>query len=283
MGGEFMQLKSPIKSMVLYILLIISGLFMLLPFYWMFVLSTHSTSEIFSFPPPMLFGRYAVDNYLNLLAATPFFLNLWNSIFVASIHTLLVLLFCSMGGYAFAMYEFPGKKYLFAAVLATLMIPWMTGIVPWFMLMKTLGWVDSFKALIIPGVANAFGIFWMRQYISSNIPKELQDSARIDGCPEFLVFFRVILPLLKPATSALGIMTFIHSWNNFMVPLLVIKDENKLTLPIALNRIYGDPARGFDLGVMMMGTSLAVLPLLVVFIFAAKKFMDGMTAGAVKG
>ncbi|MCZ8516132.1 carbohydrate ABC transporter permease [Paenibacillus filicis] len=278
-----MQLDSPLKKLCIYTFLILGGLVMLIPFYWMFVLSTRTTTEVFNFPPPLVFGQYALTNYQNLLKATPFFLNLWNSIFVATIHTFLVLLFCSMGGYAFAMYNFPGRKYLFAAVLATLMIPWMTGIVPWFMLMKTLGWIDSFKALIIPGIANAFGIFWMRQYISSNIPSELLDSAKIDGCPEFLIFFRVILPLLKPATSALGIMTFIHSWNNFLVPLIIIKNESKLTLPVALNRLFGDPSRGFDIGVMMMGTSLAVLPLLLVFIFAAKKFMDGMTAGAVKG
>ncbi|TDF94097.1 carbohydrate ABC transporter permease [Paenibacillus piri] len=278
-----MQLDSPLKKLGLYLFLIIGGLAMLIPFYWMFVLSTRTTSEIFSFPPPLIFGHAALDNYSNLLKATPFFLNLWNSIFVATVHTLLVLLFCSMGGYAFAMYDFPGRKYLFAAVLATVMIPWMAGIVPWFMLMKTLGWVDSFNALIIPGIANAFGIFWMRQYISSNIPNELLDAAKIDGCPEFFIFFRVVLPLLKPAVSALGIMTFIHSWNNFLVPLIIIKDEKKLTLPIALNRLFGDPTRGFDVGVMMMGTTLAVLPLLLVFIFAAKKFMDGMTAGAVKG
>jgi ABC-type glycerol-3-phosphate transport system permease component len=283
MGGDSMQLSSGFKKLSIYILLIAGGLAMLVPFYWMFVLSTRTTTEIFNFPPPLVFGPYALENLSNLLKATPFFLNLWNSVFVAAVHTLLVLLFCSMGGYAFAMYNFPGRTFLFAAVLATLMIPWMAGIVPWFMLMKTLGWVDSFKALIIPGVANAFGIFWMRQYISSNIPSELVDAAKIDGCPEFFIFFRVVLPLLKPATSALGIMTFIQSWNNFLVPLIIIKNENKLTLPVALNRLFGDPTRGFDIGVMMMGTTLAVLPLLIVFIFAAKRFMDGMTAGAVKG
>lgn len=280
---KIMKGKSAFQSFVLYALLIVGGLLMLIPFYWMFVLSTHTTSEIFSFPPPLLPGSHTVDNYVNLIQAMPFYQSLWNSIFVAVVHTVLVLLFCSMGGYAFAMYEFPGQRFLFGLVLVTLMIPWMTGIVPWFMLMKWLGWVDSFNALIIPGIANAFGIFWMRQYIGSNVPKELLDSARIDGCPEFQVFFRVILPLLTPATSALGIMTFIHSWNNFMVPLIVMKSDHKLTLPVALNRLFGDPSRGFDVGVMMMGTTLAVLPILIVFIFAAKKFMDGMTAGAVKG
>jgi len=164
-----------------------------------------------------------------------------------------------------------------------MMIPWMAGIVPWFMLMKWFGWIDSFLALIVPNVANAFGIFWMRQYISSNVPYELLDASRIDGCPEWQIFFRVVAPVLKPAISALGIMTFVRSWNNFMVPLIILKSPNKLTLPVALNKIYGDPTRGYDLGVLLMGTTLAVLPMLIVFVLSARKFMDGMTAGAVKG
>jgi ABC-type glycerol-3-phosphate transport system permease component len=278
-----MNPKLTASNVVLYFLLIVSGVLMILPFYWMFVLSTHETSHIFSFPPPLWFGDQMVENFNKLLKAMPFFSSFVNSVFVAVVHTALVLLFCSMGGYAFAMYRFPGQKALFATLLATMMIPWMAGIVPWFMLMKWIGWVDSYNALIIPGIANAFGIFWMRQYISSTIPKELMDSSRIDGCPEWQIFFRVVFPLLKPAVSALGIMTFVHSWNNFMVPLLVMKSDNKLTLPVALNRLYGDPSRGFDVGVIFMGTTLAVLPMLIIFLFAAKKFMDGMTAGAVKG
>jgi ABC-type glycerol-3-phosphate transport system permease component len=278
-----MNPKLSISKVLLYFLLIGSGILMIVPFYWMFVLSTHETSAIFSFPPPLWFGDHMAENYAKLLKAMPFYSSFINSLFVAIIHTALVLLFCSMGGYAFAMYRFPGQNVLFATLLATLMIPWMAGIVPWFMLMKWIGWVDSYNALIIPGIANAFGIFWMRQYISSTVPKELMDSSRIDGCPEWQIFFRVVFPLLKPAVSALGIMTFVQSWNNFMVPLLVMKSDNKLTLPVALNRLYGDPSRGFDVGVIFMGTTLAVLPMLIIFLFAAKKFMDGMTAGAVKG
>lgn len=278
-----MNIQTQIQKSVFYFVLIVGGFFMLIPFLWMFVLSSHSTLEIFSFPPPLWPGDHLITNYVNLVKAMPFYQSLWNSIFVAVVHTVLVLLFCSMGGYAFAMYDFPGRKPLFALLLVTMMIPWMTGIVPWFMLMKWLGWVDDYKALIIPGIANAFGIFWMRQYVTSTIPKELLDSTRIDGCPEWQIFFRIIFPLLQPAVSALGIMTFVHSWNNFMVPLIVMKSPDKLTLPVALNKLYGDPSRGFDIGVIMMGTSLAVLPMLIVFILAAKRFMDGMTAGAIKG
>jgi ABC-type glycerol-3-phosphate transport system permease component len=272
-----------VKKFLLYAVLIVGGILMLVPFYWMFVLSTHSTTDILSFPPPLLPGDQGDDNYLNLIQAMPFYQSFWNSIFTSGAHTILALIFCSMGGYAFAMYDFPGKKYLFGFCLVTMMVPWMAGIVPWFMLMKWFGWIDNLAAIIIPGVANAFGIFWMRQYISNTIDKSLIDAARIDGCPEWQIFFRVIMPVLKPAISALGIFTFVQTWNNFIVPLVVLKSDNKLTLPVALNRLYGDPSRGFDIGVLMMGTSLAVLPLMIVFIFASRRFIDGMTAGAMKG
>ncbi len=278
-----MAYTSQIKKSLLYLVLITGGILMLVPFYWMFVLSTHSTPEILSFPPPLLPGGDLVKNYVALVHNMPFYSSLWNSVYSSGMHTLLVLLFCSMGGYAFAMYDFPGKRVLFAVLLATMMVPWMAGIVPWFMLMKTFGWIDNLAAVIIPNAANAFGIFWMRQYVISTVNKELLDAARIDGCPEWQIFFRVVAPILQPAISALGIFSFVQSWNNFLVPLIVLKSPEKLTLPVALNALYGDPSRGFDIGVLLMGTSLAVLPLLIVFVFASRKFIDGMTAGALKG
>jgi ABC-type glycerol-3-phosphate transport system permease component len=278
-----MDTSAKFKQFLLYFVLIAGGLCMVIPFYWMFVLSTHATTDIMSFPPPLLPGGFAWANYNTLIDSIPFFQAFGNSVFTAGLHTLLVLFFCSMGGYAFAMYNFPGKNLLFAICLATLMVPWMAGIVPWFMLMKWFGWIDSLKAIIIPNVANAFGIFWMRQYIKSTIHPELLAAARIDGCSEWTIFFRVVLPVLKPALSALGIFSFVQTWNNFLVPLIVLKSDSKLTLPIALNKLYGDPSRGFDMGAIMMGTSLAVIPLLIVFVMASKKFIDGMTAGAIKG
>jgi len=271
------------RKIVLYAVLGLGGFMMIVPFYWMFVLATHATPDIYTFPPPLVPGANIAANYASLLDAIPFWTSFLNSVYVSSIQTCCVVLFCSLGGYAFAMYRFPGRDLLFKFLLMTMMVPWMAGIIPWFMLMKWFGWIDNFNALIVPHIATAFGIFWMRQYIQNNVPRELIDAADIDGCSEWLIFFRVIFPILKPATSALAIMTFVNSWNNFMQPLIILKSDGKLTLPLALNKMYGDPARGFDAGSLIMGTAMAVLPMLVIFLVAAKKFMAGLTAGAVKG
>jgi multiple sugar transport system permease protein len=270
---------------VLFNLILLAGAFLsAFPFYWMLILSTHSTTEIFRWPPDFLPGRHLIANYEGMLGIIPFWRNLFNSAFVATTHTALSLLFCSMGGYAFAMYRFPGRDKLFALMLATMMIPWMAGIIPWFILIsKWLHWINRYEALIIPGVASAFGIFWMRQYVQETVPAELLDAARIDGCPEFLIFFRVVAPLLAPAYGALGIMTFMGSWNAFMGPLLVMQEKTMYTLPVALALLRQNPQRGYDAGVLMLGTSMAVLPILIVFLMAARRFMAGLTAGALKG
>src|SRR5690606_4537005 len=224
------------------------------------------------------------DNYQNMLTVIPFWRNFANSVLVAGIHTVLALLFCSMGGFAFAMYRFPGRDRLFGLMLATMMIPWMAGIIPWFILIsKWLHWINRYEALIIPGAASAFGIFWMRQYIQESIPAELLDAARIDGCHEFFIFFRVVAPLLAPAYAALGIMLFVGSWNAFMGPLLVIQEKTMYTLPVALALPRQDPQRGYDAGVLMLGTGMATLPMLIVFLMATRRFMAGLTIGAIKG
>lgn len=267
----------------MYLLLIIGGFASLFPFYWMFVMATHSNTEIFHWPPLFWFGTSFLNNYHVMMQKIPFWLNLYNSIFVAVMHTALVLLFCTMAGYAFAMYRFPGRNALFAAMLVTMMIPWTTYIIPWFILMKWFGWIGSMKALIIPGIANAFGIFWMRQYTAANVPQELLQAARIDGCPEWQILFRVVRPILAPAMSALGIMTFMQSWNAFLIPNLILRDPQGYTLPVALNALRGDPTRGFDYGVLMTATALAVVPMVVAFLLMARKFMAGLTAGALKG
>jgi multiple sugar transport system permease protein len=265
-------------------LLLIGAFLSAFPFYWMFVLSTQSTQQIFSWPPQFLPGSNLLVNYENIFSIIPFWRNFANSVFIGVTHTALSLLFCSMGGYAFAMYRFPGRNWLFGLMLATMMIPWMAGIVPWFILIsKWLHWINRYEALIIPGVASAFGIFWMRQYIQESIPHELLDAARIDGCHEFSIFFRIVAPLLMPAFAALGIMIFIGSWNGFLGPLLVMQDKTMYTLPVALSLLRQDPRRGFDAGVLMLGTALATLPMLIVFLMATRRFMAGLTIGAVKG
>lgn len=276
--------RRPVSRALLYALLLLGAFLSAFPFYWMLVLSTQSSTAIFHWPPPLLPGPNLMTNYRTMIELIPFWRNLFNSAFVAVTQTALALLLCSMAGYAFALYRFPGREKLFALMLTTMMIPWMAGIVPWFILIsKWLHWSNRYEALIIPGAATAFGIFWMRQYIQDAIPAELVDAARIDGCPEFQIFFRVAMPLLGPAYGALGIMTFMGNWNAFMVPLLVMQEKTMYTLPVALNLLRLSPQHGYDAGSLMLGTSMAVLPILVVFLIASRRFMAGLTAGALKG
>lgn len=268
------------KKFSTYFILGIIALIMLIPFYMMFVMSTHTTSEIYSFPPAVWFGQNLTENFKNMEAAVNIPRAFLNSCILTSSYTVLVLLFCSMGGYAFAVYDFPGRKKLFAILLATMMIPWTAGIIPWFIMMSKFGWINDFKALIIPGCANAFGIFWMRQYCQNNVPTSLVEAARIDGCSEWTIFFRVIAPILLPAYASLGIMQFVNVWNDFMQPLMILRKPELQTLPLLLKTMVSD--RGTDYGALMLASTCAVLPLLIAFLCASKFFMSGLTAGAIK-
>jgi ABC-type glycerol-3-phosphate transport system permease component len=271
-----------VKKLFLYTFLLAIVAIMLLPFYWMLVLSTQPTAAIFQYPPPFWFADNVMANLQAVSEAVNFLQSFLNSFIVSVGYTALVLLFCSMGGYAFAMYVFPGRNGLFAALLATMMIPWTAGIIPWFFMMSSFGWINNFLALIVPGAANAFGIFWMRQYCQNNVPASLLDAARIDGVSEGTIFFRIIAPILTPGFAALGIMMFVQSWNNFMQPMLILRERTLHTLPLMLKYMLGDPTRGTDMGALMMANTLAILPLLVAFLCASHYFMAGLTSGAVK-
>ena len=249
----------------------------------MLILATHNMQSIIRYPPPFLPGSNVIENYNNMMKVIPFWHNFLNSAIVALTTTGLTLLFCSMGGYAFAVYKFPGRDKLFGGMLGTMMVPSLVMLIPWFIIITRLDWMNNLKALIIPGAVSAFGIFWMRQYVASNVSTELLDAARVDGCPEFTIFFRIVAPILKPAFGALGIMTFMGSWNAFFYPMLVLKQTEAATLPLALQILRGDPYRGGDYGVLMFGTALAMLPILIVFWAASRQFISGLTAGAMKG
>lgn len=268
------------KKISLYVILLMIAFIMLLPFYMMFVMSTLATNEIYSFPPILWFGKNLMTNFHNMVAAVDLPRSFLNSCIVTFSYTILVLFFCSIGGYAFSVYDFPGKNVLFTILLGTMMIPATAGIIPWFIMMSKFGWVGTFKALIVPGCANAFGIFWMRQYCQNNVPKALMEAARIDGCSEWTIFFRVIAPILKPAYASLGIMQFVNQWNEFQQALLILRRAKQYTLPLLLRSMVSD--RGTDYGAMMLASTCAVLPLLICFLSASKFFMDGLTAGAVK-
>ncbi len=272
--------KNLISKIVLYFVLILGVIVTLFPFFYMLILATHSETGICSYPPPLWFGDNLKANLELLLDATPFFKNMLNSVFVAVTTTVLTLFFCSLGGYGFSKYQFKGKQVLFYIMLATLMVPMLLGIIPWFILMRNFGWINTFYPLIIPGIANAFGVFLMRQFME-DLPDDLVEAARIDGCGEFEIYYKIILPLSLPALGTLGILTFLGSWNNYMQPLLVLQEKAMYTIPIALTMVQGKIKQNW--GAQMVGTSLAILPIVTAFIFASKQFISGVTAGATKG
>lgn len=263
-----------------YLLVGVGAIIMLIPFYFMFVFATHSRTEIFNLPPPLFFGDSFLVNLQILTDKIPFWKSLGWSLYVALASTGLTLLFCSMGGYAFAMFEFRGKQPLFLLVMGTMLLPSFLGMIPTFMIMDIFGWIDQPRALYIPGAASAFGIFMMRQFIGSSIPKELIEAARMDGCGELGIYWRIVLPLLMPALGTLGLITFIASWNNFIGPLIVMRSPEMYTLPLALRSLQSPV--NTEWGAVMAGSAIATLPLLVLFAISSRRLIDGLTAGAVK-
>jgi multiple sugar transport system permease protein len=263
-----------------YVLVGVGALIMLAPFYFMFVFATHSRTEIFSLPPPLFFGDAFLDNLRILTERVPFWRSLGWSVYVALISTALTLLFCSMGGYAFALFEFRFKNALFGLVMATMLLPSFMNMIPTFMVMDLLGWINQPRALYIPGAASAFGIFLMRQFVSSSIPKELIEAARMDGCSELGIYFRIVAPLLKPAMGTLGLITFIASWNNFMGPLIVMRSPEMYTLPLALRSLQSPVDT--EWGALMAGSAIATIPLLLLFVVSSRQLISGLTSGAVK-
>ena len=263
-----------------YALVGIGALIMLAPFYFMFVFATHARTEIFSLPPPIWFGDDLPGNLKILTERLPFWRNLGWSLYVAIASTVLTLLFCSMGGYAFARFDFKHKNALFALVMGTMLLPSFMNMIPTFMIMDALGWIDQPRALYIPGAASAFGIFLMRQFVTTSIPKDLIEAARMDGCGELGIYWRIVLPLLKPALGTLGLITFIASWNNFIGPLIVMRSPEMYTLPLALRSLQSPV--NTEWGALMTGSAIATLPLVVLFVLSSRQLISGLTAGAVK-
>ncbi|MDE0481781.1 MAG: ABC transporter permease subunit [Candidatus Poribacteria bacterium] len=219
------------------------------------------------------------SNYRNLWQTVPYNRYFINSVFIATASTLLTLFFCSLGGYAFAKYQFRGKTILFGILLASMMVPFQVLLVPLFGLMYDIGWLNSYKAIIIPFSVGAFGVFLMRQFIVT-IPSELLDAARIDGCSEFGIYYRIVLPIIKPALGALTIYSFLSSWNGYLWPLIVLRDEAKYTLPIGLANLIGIYRQ--DYGMLMAGTLLSLLPIVILFLAMQREFVQGITLGSVK-
>jgi ABC-type glycerol-3-phosphate transport system permease component len=271
-----------IPAIFITVVVILAALVFVFPFYWMIVLGSHTNPEVYSFPPPLLPGDALADNFGRVVEAFNLLKAMWNSIYVAVFHTTLVLFFSSLVGYGFSRFrEAPGNRWMWGVVLATVFVPPTVGLIPWYMLMKWLGWIDTLWPLIIPAAANGFAVFWMRQYIDEAIPTELYDAARIDGASDPWIYWRIVLPLIRPALGALAVWTFMLTWTNFQIPLIILNDASKFTMPLALTSL--NQVHGTDTSAVMLGSALSVLPIFVAFLLAARQFMSGLTAGAVKG
>jgi cellobiose transport system permease protein len=268
------------KRTMLHLILFLGTAISFFPFYWLVVMSTNSSSDIFNYPPKLTFGSHLIENVTNVLHNIDFFEAFANTFFVASTETTLVLFFCSLAGFTFAKFSFRGKNVLFALLLGTMMIPSQLSAVPSFVLMAKLGWVSSFKALIIPGMVTAFGVFWLRQYTASSVPDELVDAGRIDGCGHLRLYWHIALPILRPALAFLGIFTFVHAWNDYMWPLIILNDPAKYTLQVALSQL--NSIYSMDYGMVMAGTLMATIPLLLIFLLGSRHFIANITAGALK-
>lgn len=263
-----------------WLFLIVTTVITLFPMYWLFV---NAFTPITSNPPltPILWPEWSLDNFRRLLDRNVYYVR-WmiNSLIIAMSVTLWHVAFDSLAGYAFAKRRFPGRNVIFWLMLSTLMIPIHVTVVPLFVVVNRLGLVDSLLAVILPGTANAFGIFLMRQYIQT-LPSELEDAARIDGASELGVFRYVILPLCRPALGALAIFTFVRHWNDFLWPLIAVIRPENYTLTVGVANLQGEFAT--DYGVIFSGAALAALPMIIFFFIFQRQFLEGVRMGAVKG
>jgi lactose/L-arabinose transport system permease protein len=267
-------------KLLAYVFLGVGALVTLYPFYWMLTASTLTESEIFRSPPRLLAGSHFLPNLDALSQAAPFLRAMLNSIFVSGVTTVSTVLLSALAGYAFAKFTFRGRKLLFGVVLGTLMLPTEIMIVPLFIIMLQLGWVDNFAALIVPYLVTAFGVFLMRQQMMG-FPNDLLDAARIDGNGELGVFFRVVLPNMKAACAALGIVTFMSQWGNFLWPLVVISTPERFTYPLMLASLVRQGGV-VPYGPVMVAAVIGLLPLILLFFFFQRFIVSGVFGGSLK-
>lgn len=270
-----------LSSIKLIILFIAAGL-IILPIWMIFISSFRKSTNILTYPPKLWPDDGNMQNYINLFDPELYQFSRWfiNSLIFAGGSTIMVILVCSMAGYAFAKKHFFGKQIIFSAILATLMIPQIVSLIPTFLIVDKLGLINTYHGLIVPTISSAFGVFLMTQFIQV-IPSAIEESARMDGCGEYRVFFKIILPIATPSMGILAIFNFISVWSNLTWPLIATTDTKMktLTVGIASMKYLGSNTSGE----IMAASFLTFIPVLIVFLFAREKFIEGMTAGAVKG
>jgi ABC-type glycerol-3-phosphate transport system permease component len=272
--------KNELNAIIMFIIMTVISAIMLFPFFWLLSSSLKAVSEIFINPPIWIPDTLHWENFGELFSKRSFGIITWNSLLLSTTYTVVTLFLCSLGGYAFAKYQFRGKQILFVFVLASLMIPHEATMVPLFVIYKQLHLIDNIWGVILPDLANAFGIFFMRQYCRS-LPDEMLEAARIDGCSEFTLFRKVVLPNLKSAFAALGIILFVKQWNNFLWPVVILRSKENLTLAVAIKALEDSNYTPYHL--IMAASVISVLPLLIIVLVFQKQLISGLTEGSVKG
>jgi multiple sugar transport system permease protein len=273
--------ESLASALLLHAVLIIGAVIMSFPFLWMILTSFKDFGQAFQVPPTFLPDPWIWSNYPNSWEALPFNKAYFNSFYITTLVVGSTLLTASMAAYAFAKINFPFREPLFMLFLATMMVPQQVTIIPLYLIMRNIGWLDSHLSLIVPGaIFNAFAVFLLRQFIRS-IPKELEEAAIVDGANRLFIYVKIILPLLVPAMAALGIFVFLGSWNSFFHPLIFLNSGDKFTVPLLLNQFRGRYT--VDWTLLMAASSLAVVPVLVVYSFCQRQIIEGITLTGLTG
>lgn len=264
-----------------YLVLILATIISVFPLYWMFVVATNTSAAATRMPPTLIPGGN-LFHLVNLVFSTvPFVQSMLNSLIIATSVGVGQAVLCALAAFAFAKLRFRGRNALFLIVILTMTVPTQLAVIPQYLIISQLGWVDTLQALIVPGLVSAFGIFWMRQHMVSTISDELMYAARIDGATTWQIFWRIAFPIVRPVAFVLGLFGFVTAWNDFLWPFIVLKSPENYTVQIAIKALQNNLS--VDLGLAMAGSFLATIPLLVLFVFVGRRMVSGILAGAFKG
>jgi len=277
---ESARQRERMTRVLLHALLVLGAALALVPMVWMVSASLMPSGEASSFPPHFFPSRPTLEHYTDLFTRLNLGRYLLNSGFVALVVTSASLIINAMAGYAFAKLRFRGRDRLFRVLSTGLVLPVQVAMLPLFLLLKNMGLINTYWGVIIPGLASIFGIFLVRQYALA-IPDEMLDAARVDGASEFRIFWSIVVPGIMPILATLSIWTFLATWNDFMWPLIVLSDASHYTLPVALANLSGEHVQDTEL--MMAGSVLTVIPVMLVFLFLQRYYIQGVMAGSVKG
>ena len=270
-------------QVLIFVLFAILSVIILIPFYILVISSFKPGNDLirYGINLKLEFDKMSLDNFIFLFTGQhQYFTWFFNSLFLTAVSVIVTLFVCAAVGYGFAMYDFKGKNFLFICVLFVMMVPFEILMVPMYSQIIDMGLIDTYTGIVLPGITSASTVFFFRQYLLG-IPKDLISAGRIDGASEYGIFFRIIIPIMKPAFAAMAILNTMGAWNNLLWPLLVLKTDTKFTLPIGLNTLLTPYGNNYDL--LIVGSFFSVIPVLIIFLCFQKYFVDGMTTGAVKG